>query len=141
VRHLSRYQAGYDNKPASGRKPHPPIHVGGASPHGARRAIRYGDDWIPIDRGGDLGDLILKFREMAQDAGRLPNSIEISPIVLAENVESIKRYAEMGFSRVIAWFPPEKADAVLPIVDRWTKILRSVAGAQSTASGFEVWRR
>ena len=25
------------------QRPHPPIHVGGAFPHGARRAIRYGD--------------------------------------------------------------------------------------------------
>ena len=29
------------------QKPHPPIHVGGAFPHAARRAIRYGDGWIP----------------------------------------------------------------------------------------------
>jgi probable F420-dependent oxidoreductase len=33
------------------QKPHPPIHVGGAFPHGARRAIRYGDGWIPTARG------------------------------------------------------------------------------------------
>jgi hypothetical protein len=25
-------------------------------------------------------------------------------------------------------FPPEKADTVLPIVDRWTKIIRQVNG-------------
>ena len=30
------------------QKPHPPIIVGGALPHGARRAIRYGDGWIPL---------------------------------------------------------------------------------------------
>ena len=29
------------------QKPHPPILVGGIFPHGARRAIRYGDGWIP----------------------------------------------------------------------------------------------
>src|SRR3954470_7060692 len=33
------------------QKPSPPIHVGGAFPHGARRAIRYGDGWIPTARG------------------------------------------------------------------------------------------
>jgi probable F420-dependent oxidoreductase len=110
------------------QKPHPPIHVGGGFPHGARRSIRYGDGWIPVDARGDLGDLIPKFRVMAQDAGRDPNSIEISLIVLAENVDTIKRYAEMGVSRVIPWFPPEKADTVLPIVDRWTEIMRSVNG-------------
>jgi alkanesulfonate monooxygenase SsuD/methylene tetrahydromethanopterin reductase-like flavin-dependent oxidoreductase (luciferase family) len=29
------------------QKPHPPVIVGGAFPHSARRAIRYGDGWIP----------------------------------------------------------------------------------------------
>jgi probable F420-dependent oxidoreductase len=108
------------------QKPHPPIHVGGAFPHGARRAIRYGDGWIPIAGSGDLGDVIPKFVQMVQDAGRAPNSIEISVIALSDNVDTIKRYADMGVTRVIPWFPPAKADAVLPIVDRWTKIMQSV---------------
>ena len=38
-------------RPKPVQKPHPPIHVGGAFPHGARRTIRYGDGWIP---GGDI---------------------------------------------------------------------------------------
>ena len=29
------------------QKPHPPVIVGGAFPHSARRAIRYGDGWVP----------------------------------------------------------------------------------------------
>jgi probable F420-dependent oxidoreductase len=33
-------------QPKPVQKPHPPIHVGGAFPYGARRAIRYGDGWI-----------------------------------------------------------------------------------------------
>jgi len=31
-------------------------------------------------------------------------------------------------ARVVPMFPPEKADKVLPIVDRWTKIMRQVNG-------------
>jgi hypothetical protein len=34
----------------------------------------------------------------------------------------------MGVARVVPMFPPEKADKVLPIVDRWTKIMRQVKG-------------
>ena len=30
------------------QKPHPPVIVGGAFPYGARRAIRFGDGWIPL---------------------------------------------------------------------------------------------
>jgi hypothetical protein len=40
----------------------------------------------------------------------------------------VKRLAETGVARVVPMFPPEKADAVLPIVDRWTKIMRQVNG-------------
>ena len=66
------------------QKPHPPIHVGGAFPHGARRAIRYGDGWIPTARG-DLTVEIPEFQKMARDAGRDPASIEITSFGLAED--------------------------------------------------------
>jgi probable F420-dependent oxidoreductase len=110
------------------QKPHPPVHVGGAFPQGARRAIRYGDGWMPLDMSGDLRELIPQFQQMAREAGRDPGSIEISLIVVAEDADKMKRYEEMGVSRVIAWLPREKPDAMLPIVDRWAKIMRSVNG-------------
>ena len=36
--------------PKPAQKPHPPILVGGAFPYGARRAVRYGDGWMPLRR-------------------------------------------------------------------------------------------
>jgi hypothetical protein len=44
------------------------------------------------------------------------------------DLDRVKRLAEMGVTRVVPMFPPEKADRVLPIVDRWTKIMRQVNG-------------
>ena len=114
-------------RPKPAQKPHPPIHVGGAFPHGARRAIRYGDGWIPTARG-DVAEVLPKFREMAREAGRDLTSIEISLFGLGEDLDRVKRLAEMGVTRVVPMDPPEKADAVLPIVDRWTKIMRQVNG-------------
>ena len=112
-------------RPKPVQKPHPPIHVGGAFPHGARRAIRYGDGWIP---GGEIREVLPKFREMARDVGRDPASIEITSFALGEDPDRVKRLAEMGIARVVPMFPPEKADKVLPIVDRWTKIIQQVNG-------------
>ena len=40
------------------QKPHPPIHVGGAFPYAARRAIRYGDGWIPVAGRGDIAECL-----------------------------------------------------------------------------------
>jgi probable F420-dependent oxidoreductase len=115
-------------QPKPVRKPYPPIHVGGAFPHGARRAIRYGDGWIPTAGRFDIAEVLPKFRDMAREAGRDPGAIEISLFGLGENLDRVKRLAEMGVSRVVPMFPPEKADTVLPLVDRWTNIMRQVNG-------------
>jgi probable F420-dependent oxidoreductase len=112
-------------RPKPVQKPHPPIHVGGAFPHGARRAIRYGDGWIP---GGDIREVLPKFREMAREAGRDPAGIEITSFATGEDLDRVKRLNEMGVARVVPMFPPEKADKVLPIVDRWAKIMKEVNG-------------
>src|SRR5690349_6084229 len=112
-------------RPKPVTKPHPPIHVGGAFPHGARRAIRYGDGWIPTARG-DLTVELPKFRQMAQEAGRNPDSLEVTSFGLTDDLGRVKRLAEMGVSRVVPMFPPEKANTVLPIIDRWAKIMQQV---------------
>src|SRR5271169_2746233 len=50
------------------QKPHPPVIVGGSYPYAARRAVRYGDGWIPLagraTQYGDVFDYIPKFRDM-----------------------------------------------------------------------------
>jgi len=45
---------------------------------------------------------------------------------LGEDLDRVKRLAETGVVRVVRMFPPQKANSVLPIVDRWTKIMRQV---------------
>ena len=57
------------------QKPYPPIVVGGAFPHAARRAIAYGDGWIPIGGRVDPLEVLPQFRQMAKDAGRDPASL------------------------------------------------------------------
>ena len=63
------------------QKPHPPVIVGGAFPYSARRAIRYGDGWIPHatrDTYAEIADMLPEFRKMATEAKRDPKSIEIT---------------------------------------------------------------
>src|ERR1700761_1529492 len=58
------------------KNPPPPILVGGAFPYAARRAVRYGDGWFPVDgqphRYGDMFEAVPKFRAMLTEAGRDP---------------------------------------------------------------------
>jgi probable F420-dependent oxidoreductase len=115
-------------RPKPVQQPHPPIHVGGAFPHGARRAIRYGDGWIPVAGRADISEELPKFHEMVREAGRDPKSIEVTLFGIGEDVDRLKRFAELGVTRVVAMFPPQKAETVLPIVDRWTNVARLVNG-------------
>ena len=109
-------------------KPYPPIHVGGAFPQGARRAIRYGDGWIPTAGRLDLAAALPKFRDMAREAGRDPTTIEISSFGHPADLDRVKRLADLGVTRIVPMFPAEKADKVMPLIDKWTEIMRQVNG-------------
>jgi probable F420-dependent oxidoreductase len=63
------------------QRPHPPVIVGGAFPYGARRALIYGDGWIPHasrPQYGDVTDFVPRFRQMAAEAGREPGSVPVT---------------------------------------------------------------
>jgi len=113
------------------QKPHPPVIVGGAFPYSARRAIRYGEGWIPqAARGGysEIADMIPKFREMAAEAGRDPTSIEITVWFPRRDTDLMKRYRDLGVSRVVFNLESEKADKVLPEVDVIATLMRQLNG-------------
>jgi hypothetical protein len=81
-----------------------------------------------LDSRRDIRDVLPKFREMARQAGRDPATIENTSFAVGEDLDRVKRLNEMGVARVVPMFPPEKADKVLPIADRWTKIMQQVNG-------------
>ena len=113
------------------QKPHPPILVGGAFPYSARRAVRYGDGWMPQVTSGSptpLAELIPRFRQMAAEAGREPAGFDISIGGQAEDVDLIKRYRDLGVNRVSTSLPSETAETILPVLDRWAAIIRAVNG-------------
>ncbi len=82
--------------------PHPPIHVGGSFPGGARRAIEWGNGWIPIPgRGeGTIAEQVVAMRQMAEEAGRDPHEIEVSIYFAPADVAKLTEFAEAGVHRV-----------------------------------------
>jgi probable F420-dependent oxidoreductase len=111
------------------QKPHPPVIVGGAFPYSARRAIRYGDGWIPqASRGAysEIADMIPEFRKMATEAGRDPKSIDITVWFPKQDADLMKRYQDLGVSRVVFNLESEKADTILPVIDSWAALMRQV---------------
>ena len=116
--------------PKPAQKPHPPILVGGAFPYGARRAVRYGDGWMPLRRRkgySEVRDLIPKFQAMAKEANRDLASLPVSIWESKEDEGELRRDQDAGVVRVIVSLDSAKADVILPQLDRWAKLAAKVA--------------
>jgi probable F420-dependent oxidoreductase len=113
------------------QKPHPPIIVGGAIPYAARRAIAYGDGWIPrADRLAKDGVRVQidQFREMAKEAGRDLASLPITIFRVPEDIAGLRFAEEIGVDRVTFSLPAGGRDQCTQILDRWTAIKRQLGG-------------
>jgi len=108
--------------------PHPPVIVGGAFPHGARRALRYGNGWIPIagHKGFDLAKLMERFRQLAAEMGRDPAEVPLSFFGGVDDIDLLKRNRDLGIARTVVSLDSDKADKILPVLDRWAEIMRQV---------------
>ena len=108
------------------QKPHPPIWVGGAFPYAARRAIRYGDGWMPHrarPQYPNVRDLLPEFRKLAAEANR------DVPVTIwgAKDEDMLKQDRDAGVVRVIISLDLAKSDDILPELDRWSKLAEKVA--------------
>ena len=96
----------------------PPVHIGGGSPHGARRAAGYGNGWIPIGgRDGDPLDHVATLREECEKVGRDPSEVELSSYFGPTDPAEIERLAEGGYDRIVFGLPSVPAEKLLPILD------------------------
>src|ERR1700749_150987 len=108
-----------------------PIIVGGAFPHAARRAVRYGNGWIPIAGRpiyGNFEDYFPKYKEMLAEAGRTLADAPISMFGAAPDYDQLVRYKELGVARVVAPLPPEGPAKVEPLLDTWAELIRKFNG-------------
>jgi probable F420-dependent oxidoreductase len=102
------------------QKPHPPVIVGGAFPHAAKRAIEFGNGWMPIGgRGFDPLEMLPRFRQMAAEAGRDPASLSFTVFGGPKDAAGLKRHAEAGVDRVVLQIASEASDKVLPLLDQF----------------------
>jgi probable F420-dependent oxidoreductase len=109
------------------QKPHPPIIVGGAYPHAARRAVAYGDGWIPIgSRGMDPIDALGEFHKMAKEKGRDPASLSFDVFAAPRDTDTLKRYRDAGVTRAIFMLPSKGRDEVLPMMDQCAGLMKAL---------------
>ena len=106
------------------QRPHPPIVLGGETDHTLRRVIKHCDGWLPRARDPEIivrG--IARLNELAQDAGRDPESISINVFAPRPDAELIDRFKSMGVARIVLWLPPEDRNAVSRRLDGYTRFL------------------
>ena len=100
-------------------------------PPPARRAIAYGDGWIPrADRlaKDGVGLLIGQFRDMAKAAGRDPASLPITIFRVPEDMAQLRFCEEIGIDRIVFTLPAEGAAQIMPILDRWSALKKQLEG-------------
>ena len=108
------------------QKPHPPVIVGGAFRLAARRALRYGNGILPAAPSAGSGgpeEFMPRWRQMAREAGRDPTSLSVYLGGAPEEVDTLKRYRDLGITGMNIRLPPAGADQILPILDRWAKLI------------------
>ena len=101
------------------QKPYPPIVVGGGFPHGAKRAIEYGDAWMPLGgRGSDILALLPRVRQMAAEAGREPDALPVQVFGAEHDASRLAQYRDGGIDRAVFMLPSAGSETVLPLLDK-----------------------
>jgi len=106
-----------DPKPL--QRPHPPILVGGTFPGAPRRAVRYGNGWLPRSDVPDLPQRIPEFRRMGEEAGRR----DLDVTVLLLDPAEADSYADAGADRLLLGLPPAGLDATLRALDGYADVI------------------
>jgi probable F420-dependent oxidoreductase len=107
------------------QKPHPPILVGGGMPWGARRALAYGDGWIPHARrpAYRLLDKLQEYRDLEKEAGRV---LAITAFGAEHDWAAWPAYRDAGMERIVLSIDSEASDVILPKLDQWAARLCEV---------------
>jgi len=79
-----------------------------------------------IPAHGTIEDQLPKFKEMLAEAGRSLADCPITMFGVAPDADLIKRYRDLGITRVVGGCPPEPGDKTLPLLDKWALIIRQV---------------
>jgi probable F420-dependent oxidoreductase len=109
--------------------PHPPVIIGGAFRLAARRALRYGDGLLPAAPAAGSGspeEFMPRLRQMEAEAGRDPHSLSVTLGGAPEDLAVLRRNRDLGVTRMMVRLPAAKEDEILPILDRWAKLIPQV---------------
>jgi probable F420-dependent oxidoreductase len=106
------------------RSPHPPVIMGGAGgPVTFRHVVEYCDGWMPIHGRADPLEKLPLLRQVAEEAGRDPASIEVGIYGCSMRAEVVDRYREAGVDRVVFWLPAGDESTVMSAVEHAASLI------------------
>ncbi|MBI2203395.1 MAG: LLM class F420-dependent oxidoreductase [Candidatus Rokubacteria bacterium] len=111
--------------PKAIQKPHPPVLLGGEGPLTVKRVVEYCDGWFPRGRNPEV--LLSGMKDLAdaaKKAGRDPKSLPVSAFAAPADPAVLDRFREAGVARAIFMLPSEGRDTILPLVDKYAKLIR-----------------
>lgn len=110
--------------PKPTQKPHPPIIMGGtAGPKTMADIIEFCDGWMPIAGGRWLPDKIAELRQLSEDSGRDPDSIELGVFGATADSKALDRLRSQGIARAVLGLPSSTPDAALAQLDEYSAVL------------------
>lgn len=114
--------------PKPTQHPHPPIYMGGDGPTTFDRVVEYGDGWMPIGgrgtSGTSLAEKIATLKGRWAQAGKNPETLPITIFGARPDADVISRLEQDGATRVLFTMEPEKAETVLPHLDKLAQLIR-----------------
>lgn len=109
--------------PKPQQQPHPPIIMGGSSPHTFKRVVRYADEWMPLEQSiSSFPEQIAELNEQAAAAGRGPMPVGV--FFASRKPERLAGHREAGLKRCVFYLPPLHKDALMPKLDALAGLIR-----------------
>jgi len=113
--------------PKPAQQPHPPIVLGSNAKRALERVVDYCDGWIPLEaRTRDLAGDVIRLRQLAEAAGRDPASIGLSVYGPRADPAHLEGLRGLGVDRVVFGVPSATADTVLPLLDRYVELMKTI---------------
>jgi probable F420-dependent oxidoreductase len=106
------------------QQPHPPIVVGGSpTPLHFRHIVEWADGWMPNEGRYAIEEKWPELVRLAGDSGRDPASLSLGIFGIKPDPAHIERMMALGATFGALGLPSEKADQVLPILDRHAELV------------------